>query len=305
MFIESQVEYLPLPPNSSIDSIIRHIELCGRVAYKSEDKITNDSAYKFVGMLKDKGHYSPLEHGTIIFRIDDGNSNFGELMQLGGSPYSRVFYSYVESEKSERRKRIGYVLLNMRTFMEDHGLGKWISEEGVVPDEDKDFDSFLLGEHPDLSLFPARYTFRIICDRGISHELVRHRVFSFTQESTRYCNYTLEKFGKDLTFIWPEWLDKRYMNMESMERMPLEVSSFVSSCDDAKRAYFALIGQGWKPEMARAVLPNCLKTEVVMTGWKEDWEDFIKKRNIPESHPSMRNIAQQIQDKLLTLNVKS
>jgi thymidylate synthase (FAD) len=122
---------------------------------------------------------------------------------------------------------------------------------------------------------------RIICDRGVSHELVRHRIASYSQESTRYCNYSKDKFGNELTFIRPPWLENDTpAHREWVETMRvLEVE------------YRFLIHIGWTPEQARTVLPNSLKTEVVMTADIREWRHFFRLRCSPAAHPQMRQIA--------------
>lgn len=108
-----------------------------------------------------------------------------------------------------------------------------------------------------------RITVKFICDRGVSHEFVRHRVFSFLQESTRYCNYSKDKFGSEVTFIEPCWIKD---NQDTYDRW-----CFYESLSKSEEVYFRLLKHGWKPQQARTVLPNALKTELVMTGFVDDW----------------------------------
>ena len=129
-------------------------------------------------------------------------------------------------------------------------------------------------EHSSLSV-------RFVVDRGVSHEIVRHRLFSFAQESTRYCNYSKDKFGKELTFIKPCFWhtdDKRYVWWSQL-------------CDQAEAHYFALLLQGATPQEARTVLPNSLKTELIVTGNYREWRHFFKLRTEEAAHPQMREIA--------------
>lgn len=111
-------------------------------------------------------------------------------------------------------------------------------------------------------------------------EFVRHRVFSFAQESTRYCNYSKDKFNNECIFIQPPWLDDIETNLD-----------FKDSLEHSEAAYFALIKRGWKPQQARNVLPNALKTELVMTGFASDWEHFFKLRDAGSAHPQARELA--------------
>ena len=125
---------------------------------------------------------------------------------------------------------------------------------------------------------------RIICDRGVSHELVRHRIASYSQESTRYCNYSKDKFGNELTFIRPPWVNPGGSFDWASGR-------WYAAMGSAEEAYFDLLQDGWTPEQARSVLPNSLKTEVVMTANLREWRHFFRLRCAPASHPQMRQIA--------------
>ena len=130
---------------------------------------------------------------------------------------------------------------------------------------------------------------RIICDRGVSHELVRHRIASYSQESTRYCNYSKGKFGSELTFIRPYWDDRSI----SAEMIRLR-ACWQEACLNAEWSYKKMIDAGCTPEAARAVLPNCLKTEIVMTANLREWRHFFKLRCAPAAHPDMRIIANML-----------
>ena len=136
-------------------------------------------------------------------------------------------------------------------------------------------------------------------------ELVRHRAMSFAQESTRYCNYSKDKFGNEVTFILPHWfrlihhglIDKdRHFDANTFYRLPTqsaEESAFFGGLLSAEACYFILLEQGWKPQYARAVLPNALKTEVVMTGFKSDWDHFFELRCSEKAHPDMKKLADE------------
>lgn len=127
----------------------------------------------------------------------------------------------------------------------------------------------------------ASLTVRFTCDRGVSHELVRHRIASYSQESTRYCNYSKDKFGGEISVIRPCFLEKGTSAWAVWE----------DACETAENAYFSLLHTGCSPEQARAVLPNSLKTEVVMTANMREWRHFIRMRATSAAHPQMREIA--------------
>ena len=122
---------------------------------------------------------------------------------------------------------------------------------------------------------------KFICDRGVSHEIVRHRIASYAQESTRYCNYSKDKFGNEITVVQPcFWI-------ETDENYAVWVSSMLQ----AENSYFALINNGATPEQARSVLPHSLKTEIVMTANIREWRQFFKLRTTRNAHPQIREIA--------------
>lgn len=128
----------------------------------------------------------------------------------------------------------------------------------------------------------ASASFRITTDRGISHEIVRHRLASYAQESTRYCNYSKNKFGNQCTFIEPP-------NLTPSQKIVWE-----ETCSFSEKQYFALLSDGCEPQIARSVLPNCLKTEIVMTANFREWRHFISLRGSKEAHPQIRPIAYNI-----------
>jgi thymidylate synthase (FAD) len=151
-----------------------------------------------------------------------------------------------------------------------------------------------------------RVSVRFVCSRAISHELVRHRVFTFTQESQRYCNYSKDKFGKDITFIIPEWLEKfkkELLNKEGYRENGTsdmftdnDYFDFLRQCENC---YIASIIAGAKPEEAREVLPNSTKTDIIMTGFISDWKHFFELRTAENAHPEMRRLAIPLQDEFV------
>lgn len=262
------------------EDLLKHIELCGRVCYKSEDKITEDSAEKFVRNIVKRGHTSVLEHGTVYiptpYEMCDSDSVMGRIQR---SPYE---FSIVDEPNM-----VCYTTTNFRVILN--------ACEG-----DLDRALKLVNDYKPLTLnnYIKRRTFRITCDRGVSHELVRHRVFSFSQESTRYVNNTKKGF----LFIKPAWwddelLNNNYLAMDNIykfNQMPL----FRRSCEDSAEYYSSLIELGQTPQQARAVLNNAIKTEVVMTGTEPQWEEFLRLRTDKAAHPDMQIIANKIKELL-------
>lgn len=176
------------------EEILKKIELIGRVCYKSEDKITTDSAKVFVTNILKSGHESVIEHEKISVRI--------------------------------------------------------------------------------------------ICDRGVSHEIVRHRIASYSQESTRYCNYSKDKFGNELTVIKPLFWDEKSD----------EYQLWYNTISKIEETYNQMIAIGVKPQEARSILPNSLKTEIVVTMNLREWRHFFKLRTAKRAHPQMKEVADMILD---------
>lgn len=129
-------------------------------------------------------------------------------------------------------------------------------------------------------------TVKFVCDRGVSHEIVRHRMASYCQESTRYCNYSNDQFGNEITVIAPLYLERGTKGYAVWEH----------ACETAEAAYFRMLDWGCTPQEARAVLPNSLKTEVVMTANIREWRHFLKLRCAPAAHPQMREVALMLLD---------
>ena len=130
-------------------------------------------------------------------------------------------------------------------------------------------------------------TVRFVCDRGVSHELVRHRMCSFAQESTRYCNYSKEKYGCEITVVRPLFTDDEF-----------SYELWKGSCEVAEKAYLRLLDISVSAQDARSVLPNSLKTEVVMKGNYREWRHIFELRTASGAHPEMRRIMAPLQKEL-------
>lgn len=155
------------------------------------------------------------------------------------------------------------------------------SENLITGDSAKRLVKNLITRGHEAMLEHFSITVKFICDRGVSHELVRHRVASYAQESTRYCNYSKDKFGNELTFIIPCFWNKNSVCEELWQQ----------AMRQAEVKYFELLEAGATPEQARSVLPNSIKTEVVMTANLREWRHFFKLRTAPAAHPQMRELT--------------
>lgn len=263
-----------------LEGIYKQIERAGRVCYKSEDKITEDSAKDFVDRMIKLGHGAMLEHGTIYLIIDCS----GRLLDVANK--------YVNNKYSEwtlHPDGVHYcITTNYRVLLQNG----WLDDLQYLCEPTEYHEK--------------RVTIHFVCDRGVSHEFVRHRVMSFAQESTRYCNYSKDKFGNELTFILPPWVDERQLGEQNSQELLIQMGSlsnptytqedlnelyFLFSLASSEVQYFNLINNGWKPQQARAVLPNSLKTELVVTGFASDWEHFFELRDAGSAHPQARELA--------------
>lgn len=273
---------------SGLEGVYKQIERVGRVCYKSEDKITEDSAKGFVDRMVKSGHGAMLEHGTVYLDIPNSAGDYNLVPFFASNLYSRV----VTRPLGDRIHN--YITTNFRVVIENFA-------EGYIPD--------ILQYLCEPTEFHAkRITVHFVCDRGVSHEFVRHRVFSFAQESTRYCNYSKDKFGNELAFIIPCWIkdleEKSYLAHAEYHHTKEDASKqWYDVCMNSEFVYEDLIRLGWKPQEARAVLPNALKTELVMTGFVSDWQHFFRLRSrIAETgkpHPQAQELADPLMDEFV------
>lgn len=266
----------------SLIGIKKHIERCARVSYKSENKITDTSYEKFVNMLESRGHDRPLEFGTVHLEIDmcprdiiiDTLTNQGMLNQLW----------WKETYKNGKV----YVTTNYRYYL---------AIKKVYPNIDKYFTE------EDNKYYPKRYTVHMILDRGVMDEFRTHVGLSHLAESTRYCNYSKDKFGNELTFIKPCWLDIP-LGDYGISSLPGDnilglaggTMVFIDSLLDAEDYYLTLLGQGWTPQQARSVLPLGIKSELISCGFEDSWENFFERRDAPDAHPMAQEIAEPMHE---------
>ena len=284
------------PTGYTIDDINKSIELIGRVSHKSEDRITEDSAKTFVERMMKMKHLSTCEFGTVYLYIDYHNPSFGKIIdKYSSNEYSKciVFPNEV------------CISSNYRVLVENNWLDdlKYLCE----PTE----------------YHHKRYTVKFILDRAILAEFTRHRKFSFMAESSRYNNYSKNKFNNELTFIMPCWVDENnlpkginhtkddwgslfcefyYEATEKGKNDGLIVSperNFIFSLQTSEQLYFSLLKNGWKPEQARNILPLCLKTELYMCGFAEDWKKFFELRTASNAHPQSRELAIPLKEEFI------
>ena len=252
----------------TLQDIYKDIERAARVSYKSEDKITEDSAEEMVKRLINMKHYSPLEFGTIYLKIRDvvcckiileANAN-GCLAK----PWVRL--NKVNEIDSDGRHITSYYITTNYRFIVENRLEKLLQ--------------YMCGptEH-----HQKRITVHFITNRAVSHELVRHRSMSFMQESQRYVAYDKGKFGSELTFIKPAW--EQSENEEILMRLTLS---------HIEETYMKLRALDLKPQQARQILPNATKTELYMCGFEDDWDHFFDLRDKDVVDPQMYDLAHKL-----------
>lgn len=262
--------------------LFKHIELCGRTCYKSEDKITDDSCNRFVNMLREHAHGAMLEHGTVYLTVPnylrlllDREDKFNKSFDiLRYNQYTKI--NNVTTEDGDIRNWFSCITTNYRVIVENN-----------LEDFLEKYQSECTGHHY------KRRTFKITCNRGVSHEFVRHRAFSFAQESQRYCNYSKDKYGKEITFIEPIWQNGLNIDDSNNSKM---VYDWEDAMENAESTYFYLLECGLTPQLARGVLPNDTKTELIMTGFESDWEHFFQLRCAEDAHPEAKYLADIIKN---------
>ena len=288
----------------SLVGIKKHIERCARVSYKSEDKITDTSYEKFVNMLESRGHDRPLEFGTVHLKmiLPDFQGFMNSLLTLGILNDIWIKSAYVGD--------IIYITTNYRYYLD---ITKHLPNvREYFTEEDNEY-------------YPKRYTVHMILDRGVMDEFRTHVGLSHLAESTRYCNYSKDKFGNELTFIKPCWLNVpegkynhcimvsknspdiriecvgsdeigKYYNIEEDEGL------FLNGLVQSELTYLHLINnKKWTPQQARSILPLGIKSELISCGFEDAWENFFKRRDAPDAHPMAQEIAKPMHQKFIEL----
>lgn len=293
---------------NTLDGIWKHAARCARVCYQSAHTKEDESAKDFLlrtiaknGFKKDKSsHMSVLEHATVYL-----------IVNIQNPFYPHMCYKYKDNHYSKTCNLIindtieGIcITTNLRVIIEND----WLDDLKFIAN--------------DISNHVKRYTFSFITNLGVSRELNRHRCHSISEESTRYCNYSKDKFGNGLTFIIPEWLDleecniddtdKDFIHLPNRYRFDGTLANLVDGDKNltvegewlaanvrAQIHYLNLLKKGWKPQQAREVLPLSLKTQVIHTAFEDDWKDFIALRSDGISgapHPNIKVLADKVKE---------
>lgn len=271
---------IPLVQESGLDGVYKQIELAGRTCYKSTDKITAESAKPFVERMIKSNHTAMLEHGTVYLLFSNSSENFEDRI-AGSSHYLNNRFSKCHTDEKSNL----YVTTNLRVISENN----WWDDLQFICEPTEYHEK--------------RYTLCCTTALHCYKDLTRHRTMSFAIESTRYCNYSKEKFGEELTFIKPLWTpctydhdwadcgdgcDQAYPCSETPDAY---FTAYLANCE---KTYLHLIALGWQPQQAAEVLPQCVKGDMVITGFESDWKHLIDLRYYGTTgapHPMVRELA--------------
>ena len=282
--IETEAVYIPQ------EDLYKQIELAGRTCYKSEDKITEDSAKAFVDRMIASGHTAMLEHGTVYLDFPNSARNFNAVEDYALNKYSRLVTIRLND------KIHNFVTTNFRVLVEHNWLEdlKYLCE----PTE----------------YHKRRITFKLITSIGVTRELNRHRVNSIAEQSTRFCNYSTSKFDSQVAFCIPAWLtlntgryELKHLTIDGISDtyvvgdgylIPVNDNSpenkFIMRRMSNEQDYLEDINDGLKPQQARENLPLCTATEVVYTAFASDWKHFFDLRYFETTgavHPNMLELT--------------
>lgn len=266
--INPSVELIAQTPG--LEGIYKQIERVGRVCYKSEDKITEDSAKPFVERMIKSQHLAMLEHGTVYLAAPYNNEDL-LFWKVANSPYSKS----VCDDKSN----LLCLTANLRVIAE---LNAW-----------EVIDKYLCEP---TETHAKRICLKFITSIGVSREFNRHRIASIAEQSTRYCNYSKEKFGGEVTFVKPYW------SLTSIVEEDVNGDTFIEALENAESTYLYLIENGWQPQQAREVLPLATATEVVYTAFEDDWKHFFSLRyrgTTGQPHPNALQVATMAHDLII------
>lgn len=273
----------------TLKGIKQFIERCARVSYKSEDRMTDTSYEKFVGMLERRGHDRPLEFGTVHLKMifPDFEEFIYSLLTTGMLNNIWIKPAY--------KGDATYITTNYRYYLDI--IKYFPNVKKYLTEEDNEY-------------YPKRYTVHMILDRGVMDEFRTHVGLSHLAESTRYCNYSKDKFDNEVTFIKPCWLDMhdtdegrevtRNWNFDILDGCSIIAEegefddardAFLTSLNVAEHCYLELLQKGWTPQQARSVLPLGIKSELISCGFEDAWKNFFYRRDAKDAHPMAQEIA--------------
>lgn len=285
----------------SLIGIKKFIERCGRVCYKSEDRITDDSYEKFVNMLEKRDHARPLEFGTVHLKMPWTNfSNFAGFCISKGCWDSCWIKYHVDRDSEDKTV---YITTNYRYYKRLKSLRRlygYIDIEEFFTEEDNEY-------------YPRRYTVHFITSRGIMDEFRTHVGLSHLAESTRYCSYNKDRFSNEITCVIPHYcpdliggnsynLYTCKFELTQTEGLSEKSAKWIESMCQAEQDYMNLLNDGCTAQEARDVLPLGIKSELISCGFEDAWSNFFYRRCANDAHPMAREIAIPLQEKFKELS---
>ena len=301
------------------------IERVGRTCYKSEDKITETSAAKFVSNLIKRGHEAMVEHWTLIFKA--ATPGIYDLIKLD-------MHRFVEDTTLDIEHPVPHLRFTCKNYGDKHrciisgNVRAWrdfaritFAGYGLIPPYLRsvmkaypvffpEYQDWVQGiNNMSSALMPISVsdlrgrkehsvhhdvTVKFTTDRGISHEIVRHREASYAQESTRYCNYSGDKYGKEISVVEP-------IDIYNLVNGHQAYDSWADACLDGELGYFNMLSNGCTPQTARSVLPTCTKTEVIMTAPLGEWDHVFGLRCAPDAHPDIQHVMKLARNEFYAL----
>ena len=306
--VESKAEYIP--QEEGLEGIYKQVELAGRTAYHSLDKITPTSAKDFVDRMIKSKHGAALEHGTVYLYLEVNPENGLKKFDYPLAKFTALYnWSDVVGDICARYRTNHYskVTSNVETSKTDTGAVRTVFKYYITSNYRVIIEN---GWQDDLQFICSptefhekRYTMRFTCSRAIANELIRHRIMSFLQESTRYINYSKERNGGEITFIIPSWFGWEEQTVikgdfEKSGSGSFDSGAWINSLLESESTYKYLLKEGWTPQQARDVLPNATKTELIMTGFSSDWRFLMDLRLFEKTgkvHPDMLDLMQKAQ----------
>ena len=262
----------------TLKGIKQFIERCARVSYKSEDRMTDTSYEKFVNMLEKRDHTRPLEFGTVHLKmiLPDFEGFIHSLLTIGMLNNIWIKHAY--------KGDVIYITTNYRYYLDI--IKYFPNVKKYLTEEDNEY-------------YPKRYTVHMILDRGVMDEFRTHVGLSHLAESTRYCNYSKDRFNNEIAFIIPNWVYsiKEGTYTKDYEFPPMwghdnwmDSEWFYAMCE-AEKTYLTMTREYLTPQQAREVLPLSVKSELISCGFKEAWENFFYRRDAKDAHPMAQEIA--------------
>lgn len=301
------------------EGMLKHIERCARTCYKSEDKITDDSAKQFVQSLIKRGHTAMLEHGTVYLTLSiNRNNRHNKLHYPWFHENADVTLDDVFTYVQFKFMNNPYSVIKLQTNKDYTETTMCITTNLRVIHENN-----LYGIMHEFITEPTLYherriTLKFITNIGVTREGNRHRVNSIAEESTRCCNYSKDKFDNQITYCKPEWIDRQDIEHYNEEMIKGEfdfgnalndykcISIYLECLFQCQIAYNNLIRYGWTPEQAREVLPFATKSEVVYTAFARDWKHWFDLRlfgTTGKPHPNIMKVAEEARNILVYNNL--